>query len=149
MSYSDLADGLYLTLQRSEKSGVDHYGILDVGNRMSLPDVDGSHPVVIHQTPPRIKLDWLQDTGGWWILGQITDERDALARMEMAFLNPEYNLFGHNCEHFARYIATGVKESKQLQALGVVAGLSALVFVVDSWTTQNSGRSQTYDARSR
>jgi len=120
--YFDLADGLYLMLQRSEKGGVDHYGILDVGNKMALPDVDGSHPVVVHQTPPRIKIDWLQDTGGWWILGQTTGEQDALARIELAFFNPEYDLFGHNCEHFARYIATGVNESKQLQAVSFVTG---------------------------
>ena len=128
MPYQQLEDGLYLLKKKSEGKGVDHYGILDVGNRIGNPGVDGRHPVVIHQTPPSIKFDWLQGTGAWAILGLITDETDAIARMNNAFQNPAYHLFGHNCEHFARYVATGRRESTQLQAVGVVAGLVALVF---------------------
>lgn len=128
MPYRHLADGLYLLKQKSEGKGVDHYGILDVGNRIAHPQVNGQHPVVIHQTPPTIKLDWLQNTGAWSILGRITDEEDAKARMTQAFQNPTYNLFGHNCEHFARYVATGRHESTQLQVAGVIAGLAALAY---------------------
>ena len=121
-------DGLYLLKQKSEAKGVDHYGILDIGNRINHPRVDGRHPVVIHQTPPSIRLDWLQNTGAWSVLGRITDEEDAKSRMNTTFENPAYDLFGHNCEHFARYVATGQNESTQLQAVGVVAGLVALAF---------------------
>jgi len=128
MPYQQYSDGLYLLKQKSEGKGVDHYGILDVGNRIAHPNVDGQQPVVIHQTPPTIKLDWLQNTGTWAVLGRITDEEDAKIRMAEAFKNPRYNLFGHNCEHFARYVATGHHESTQLQAIGVVAGLVALTY---------------------
>ena len=128
MPYQQYSDGLYLLKQKSEEKGVDHYGILDIGNRIGNPQVDGSHPVVIHQTPPSIKIDWLQNSGVWEILGRITDEQDAIARMTSAFQNPNYNLFGNNCEHFARYVATGRYESTQLQAVAVVAGLATLVF---------------------
>ena len=127
MPYQQYPDGLYLLKQKPEAKGVDHYGILDVGNRMGHPQVDGRHPVVIHQTPPSIRLDWLQYTGTWSVLGRITDEDEAKARMNVAFENPNYDLFGHNCEHFARYVATGRHESTQLQAVGIVAGLTALV----------------------
>ncbi len=129
MAYQDLADGLYLLKQKSEAKGVDHYGILDVGNRIGHLNVDGKHPVVIHQTPPTIRLDWLQDTGAWDVLGRITDEEAAKARMTAAFNNPNYDLFGHNCEHFARFVATGRSESTQLQAAGFIAGLAALAFI--------------------
>lgn len=129
MPYAELADGLYLVQQRSAAKGVDHYGILDVGNRLGHPNVDGRQPVVVHQTPPSLTLNWLQDTGAWKVLGRITDERDAIERMNKAWETPNYNLFGNNCEHFARYVATGVRESKQVQSVAFVAGLALLVYV--------------------
>ena len=129
MPYQGHPDGLYLLVQRSEEKGVDHYGILDIGNRIGGPHVDGRHPVVIHQTPPSIRLDWLQGTGIWRVLGKITDEGHAIRRMRIAFLNPAFDLFGHNCEQFARFVATGVNESTQLQAIGFVVGLTALAIV--------------------
>jgi hypothetical protein len=128
MPYLQYPDGLYLLKQKAETKGVEHYGILDVGNRLGHPQVNGTHPVVIHQTPPTIKIDWLQNTGEWLILGRITNEGSAKERMSSAFQNPTYDLFGHNCEHFARYVATGRRESTQLQAAGIVAGLAALAF---------------------
>lgn len=129
MPYEQFTDGLYLLKQHSPQKSVDHYGIVDVGNRLGLQNVDGSHPVVIHQTPPAISLHWLQETGNWDVLGKITDEPEAILRMKKALENPKYDLFGHNCEHFARYVATGRRESTQLQAVGVVASLVALVYV--------------------
>jgi len=115
-------------IQKTQLKGVlvDHYGILDVGNRLNLPNV-GWQPVVIHQTPPEIRLDRLEDTGNWKVLGKITDEPDAIARINKAVKNNAYDLFGNNCEHFARYIATGRRESTQLQAWGFIAGLIGII----------------------
>lgn len=129
MPYQNLNDGLYLVRQKSAAKGVDHYGILDVGNRINHPQVLPIQPVVIHQSPPRIQIEWLQNTGEWIVLGNITDEADAIARMRKAAENPNYDLFGHNCEHFARYVATGRRESTQIQVAVAVAGLVALAFV--------------------
>jgi len=127
MPYENLQDGLYLIKQRSAEKGVDHFGILDVGNRIRLPDIyPGMQPVVIHQTPPHVQAAWLQDTGGWEVLGRITDEADAISRMNHARQNPSYSLMGHNCEHFARYVATGKRESRQVQVAVAIAGLAAL-----------------------
>jgi len=127
MPYQRLKDGLYLVVQKSAAKNVDHYGILDVGNRLQHPEVRSQQPTVIHQTPPRIQIDWLQSTGQWTVVATITDEADAISRIRKAAENPSYNLFGHNCEHFARYVATGRHESKQVQAVVVIAGLVALV----------------------
>ena len=130
MPYEHLDDGLYLLKQKSAEKGVDHYGILDVGNRLRHPEVVAQvQPVVVHQRPPRIQLDWLQNTGQWQVLGKITDEADAIVRMMAAAKNPKYDLFGHNCEHFARYVATGRHESTQIQAAVVLAGLAAIAFM--------------------
>lgn len=125
-----LRNGLYLIKQKCQVKGllVDHYGILDIGNRLCLP-VNGSAPVVIHQTPPRIRTDWLNNTGQWDLLGQIVDEPRAIARINKVLENDMYDLFGNNCEHFARFVATGARESTQLQALGLFIGL-LVTFVV-------------------
>lgn len=131
MPYNIRKAGLYLMMQKTQMKGVlvDHYGILDVGNRMNLPNA-GWEPLVIHQTPPQIRLDRLEDTGNWKVLGKITDETDAISRINKAIENSAYDLFGNNCEHFARFVATGRRESKQLQAMGLVAVLLAVVVIL-------------------
>ncbi len=73
-------------------------------------------------------MEWLRDTGVWDVLGRISDEEDAIARLDEAAANPDYDLFGHKCEHFARYVAMGRRESIQLQGAGTVVGLAALVY---------------------
>lgn len=127
MPYQNLEDGLYLVKQKSLDKGVDHFGVLDIGNRLGIPAVQFYwQPVVIHQTPPSLKIDWLQDTGMWQVLGKITDEKMAVARVVQASKNPAYNLFGNNCEHFARFVATGSRASYQVQVVVAVTGLAAL-----------------------
>lgn len=126
MPYQGYANGFYLVKQQSQKKVIiDHYGIIDIGNTLLHPDVDGINPVIIQQIPPKITISWLHQTGSWEILGVITDHSMATARIRKAAENPEYDLFGHNCEHFARYVATGKSESTQLQAATVI-GLVAL-----------------------
>jgi hypothetical protein len=132
MPYQGHADGLYLVARRSPEKGVDHYGIVDIGNRFRLVGADGINPVVVHQRPPAIAAEWLKNAGpgDWRVLGKIGDEVYAIERLRQAAANPGYNLFGNNCEHFARFIATGVRQSTQLQVAGIVAGLAALAVVV-------------------
>lgn len=125
MPFQGLHNGLYLVKQKSQnKPGIEHYGILDIGNRLMIPTADSINPTVVHQTPPRLRVDWFAGTGNWEILGQITDEKMALERIKYAANNPAYDLFGHNCEQFARFVATGKHESTQLQAAAIV-GLAA------------------------
>lgn len=126
MPFQNFSDGFYLLRQKSVSKGVDHYGIMDVGNRLQLPEVPyGSQPVIIHQTPPSIRLDWLESTGTWEVLGRINDEQLALGRIREAVKNPKYALFSNNCEQFARFIATGRRESQQVNAACFV-GFAAL-----------------------
>ena len=40
-----------------------------------------------------------------------------------------YDLFGNNCEHFARYVALGNRESTQVQGAVVLTGLAALTIL--------------------
>jgi len=129
MPYGAFEDGLYLLRRPSVVKGFDHYALMDVGNRIRHPQVNAfDQPVVIHQTPPHIKIEWLQDTGEWSQIGRVAPEHEAsaLARMRKAVKNPNYNLFGNNCEHFARYVAHGDRISTQVRAAVLVAGLVTL-----------------------
>jgi hypothetical protein len=126
MPYQGYPDGLYLVKQKSAEKGVEHYGVLDIGNRIGHPGVIGVMPVVLHQVPPTLRLDWVHLTGNWVVLGRVTDESMARERIRAAAAQPNYDLFGNNCEHFARYVATGRRESTQLQAVGIFAGLALL-----------------------
>lgn len=130
MPYQNLNDGLYLVSQSVEKNGirVEHYGILDVGNILQYAQASGTHPVIIHQTPPNIRADWLSNTGQWNVLGRVTDIVGAIQRIKVAFANPEYDLFGNNCEHFARFVAQGQRYSNQIFWAGVgVVVVGALI----------------------
>lgn len=133
MSQYELNDGLYLIKQKCQVKGVlvDYFGIIDIGNRLHLP-VTNNSPVVIHQTPPRIRTDWLASTGKWEMINQITDEPYAMARIKRAQENDTYDLFGNNCEHFARYVATGLRESRQLQTAVLMVGLLATTIILAS-----------------
>ena len=125
MPYQGLNDGLYLASQPAEKNGVriEHFGVLDVGNTLQHSQANDSHPIVIHQTPPYIRADWLANTGRWNVLGRVTDVQGATCRLREAFDNPQYDLFGNNCEHFARFVTEGARRSDQIfwAGAGVVA----------------------------
>jgi len=123
-----LEPGLYWVTQRSPTKGVDHHAILDVGNRMGY--LGGCRqPIIVHQTPPSIRRESVEGTGYWNILKKIADERDAVRRLLAACENPAYSVVGNNCEHFARYIATGVRESHQVQLIGFIGAIFGLVLI--------------------
>jgi Lecithin retinol acyltransferase len=130
-----LADGLYVVKQKSKQKGVDHYGILDVGNRLRIPGVDGINPVIVHQTPPHIQASYLHQTGWWANHGRIADEAGAIGRLQAALGSPKYDLVFNNCEHFVRYVVTGQRESTQVQ-MGVLA---VAVGVVVVWAVASTG----------
>lgn len=132
MPYQGYHDGLYLLRQRSGSKGVDHYGVLDVGNRLGYLKPFLSGPLVIHQTPPQVRVDPLETTGRWEVLGWITDEAGALERIKAALQAPRYDLFGNNCEHFARYVAVGKRESPQLQGAVAFIGVVGLIIAAVS-----------------
>ncbi len=68
----------------------------------------------MHQTPPKIKLDWPQNTGMWTVLGRINDEEDAKARMKAAIENSNYDLFGHIDDVGADIGAVAIRRAARL-----------------------------------
>ena len=119
-----LPPGLYMVKQRSAEKGVDHYGIADVGNRMGRPELEGQPPVVYHLTPPTIRVDWFEPAH-WPTVWGIIDQDGAIERLRAALERPEYNVFDNNCEHFARFVATGRRESVQLRRVVFLSGMTA------------------------
>jgi hypothetical protein len=129
MPFQGLPDGLYLAKRPAFAAKiVEHYGVIDVGNRLgyNLPELAEPVPVVIHQTADGLKAEFLQDQ--WNIEAHIIDEAGAKARITTATSTPNYDLFGNNCEHFARFVASGVKESKQLQVFTLIGVASLTVW---------------------
>ena len=124
MPYQNLSDGLYWIDQKSAKGVVDHHAILEVGNRLGLPEARWSAvPVVVHQTPPEIRFEYLEPTSVWRVREAIIDEAGARERLRAALFVPGYNMLSNNCEHLARSVATGKRESWQVQ-LAVVGAVA-------------------------
>ncbi|PIX17870.1 hypothetical protein CO110_00130 [Candidatus Desantisbacteria bacterium CG_4_9_14_3_um_filter_40_11] len=126
---------LYLSSYQKSKTKpnlIDHYGILDIGNILNHPQGNGEMPIVIHQAIPYVRIDWLMSTGCWETIGKVKDSEieNAKIRIRKAIKNPSYNLFGNNCEHFARYVVAGIRESKQLQTAVGVATVGTLLYLV-------------------
>lgn len=122
MPFQGLPDGLYLAKRPAlSVKVVEHYGVIDIGNRLGypLPPQTGDNPVVVHQCAEGLKAEFL--SGTWNVELRIEDESGATARIQTAMATPNYDLFGNNCEHFARFVANGVRESKQLQAAAIVS----------------------------
>jgi hypothetical protein len=116
MPHAGLPDGLYLAKQLSARKRVDHFGIIDVGNRLGHPSVrPGDPPVVVHRTSQGLRLQWLHETDPWPECQHIVDEAGAMERIREAFK-----------DHFARFVASGKKHSIQVQAGLFVVGLAAL-----------------------
>jgi hypothetical protein len=128
MHWQHLKPGLYWIMQSSPKKGVEHHAILDVCNRMRYADAGGWQDMIVHQTPPAIRREPSAGTGNWVVLQKIADEQNAIRRLISACANPGYRTIDNNCEHFARYIATGIRESHQLQRAGAVVIAIGLVW---------------------
>ena len=128
MPYQRIRAGLYLLKQSSGSKKVDHSAIMDVGNRSGRFPDSYFRPVVIHQSPPSIRVVWLDEFGDYDEIYRIEDEVGAAKRLNQALENPRYDLLGNNCEHFALYVATGRRQSPQLQGFAIGVGLVALAY---------------------
>lgn len=126
----ELSNGLYLLRQYSTAKGVHHFGILDVGNHLACHAVRDH--VVVHLTHPTVRADWLSATGQWEVLEQIVDTPGALARLCHALNHPCYDLLSNNCEHFARYVATGVRESRQVRDILTLVGVFGIALLTST-----------------
>lgn len=127
MVETNLPNGIYMVWQQSSHKGVDHYGVLDVGNCLRIAQADRSRPTVIHQAPPAITMDTLENSGPWVVVAHSNNIEQSFQTFWQACGNPHYDWLSNNCEHFARSVVLGRRESTQIQ--NVVVG-GALVLAV-------------------
>lgn len=129
----ELTKGLYLVKKPAEKflGLVDHYAVIDVGNSLRLFPKTEKGPVVIEKIDGKgIVVGYILDN--WTIIGKVSDHYlfPASFRLVQALKDPTYDLFGNNCEHFARFIAEGKKESIQVKSFGALALIFGVVLLL-------------------
>jgi hypothetical protein len=124
-------EGLYIVKRpASLPPGTMHYGFAAVGRYARFFDPLSNGPVVIHKTnQPGRHCDSF-NSYEWERVEKIPDVYLArvLYRARISWNDP-YDLFLDNCEHWARYIATGKKESTQVQTFVKVVGFGTLAYL--------------------
>lgn len=125
--------GLYLAKRRSEikPALLEHYGLLDIGNLLGFPEGVWTGSALIHQAYPYLRVEPLHSLDGWELLGRVSESEmnNVRTRINESLRRPIYDLFSNNCEHFARFAATGSKQSAQLQrAVAVSCILAAFLY---------------------
>jgi hypothetical protein len=131
MFYQQQTQPLLWLVSQPASLGAKHYGVLVLENSFGLAEPGNAAPYVIHLNQNGIQAGWLEAMPPWALIEPIWDDLGAWARYQEVSQNPNYNLLSYNCEHFARYIATGARESKQVQntakALLLGLGVSLLL----------------------
>ena len=132
------SSGIYLVKTASETAPnlIDHFGVMIVGKYLKLLGYSDEIPLIFHLINTGPQVDWLEVFGKPEVLGKVslTQELPAIKRLRFAFNNLNRWYFSNNCEHFARYITEGYKQSIQLQNAAV---LGSLVVVAFSWLRNN------------
>jgi len=91
--------------------------------------IDCGDGTVIHYTGEKLKgviLRTSMDSFGKKVLireyGKCDSPDIVIQRAESQLGNSGYNLFDNNCEHFATWCKTGIKDSEQVRRAGAAAG---------------------------
>ena len=126
-------EGVYLVKRKSVYFDKDHYGFAVVGKFLKYFDSSWDRPKVIHKTNLGVHADPFEPFS-WERIEKMSesDIRLAVLRTKIS-MNDAYDLLLDNCEHFARFVITGIKESSQIQnavKLGI-AGVTAYFLLKD------------------
>lgn len=117
-------EGIYLVKRKSVYTPlIEHYGIAVIGKYLKNFNPNWNRAKVIHKTNLGIHVDDFEPFG-WEKVEKVTEANinQAVGRAGIS-LYDAYSLISDNCEHFARFVTTGKKESSQVQN-AVVASLA-------------------------
>ena len=118
MAYEDTS--ICLLKRWDPAKGVEHYAAGISG--WHAWRVGSGNPSVVQLLPSGICVEpWLAGDG-WQVLERAQDPEGALKRLE-SLRDARFGLLNYNCEHFARDIVSGKRESRQLQGAVLVACL--------------------------
>lgn len=120
-----LRPGIAIVVRRD--LGKDHYGLLDVGGQLGYPT--GVYAAVFDLSPLKVRFRPFVATE-WQIIGWTHDVHAARTRFTEACADSTYRLFDNNCEHFARYVVSGTRESTQVKSLLAVACVIGLIMLL-------------------
>lgn len=117
-------EGIYLVERKGAKSSAyDHYGFTVSGKFLKYFNLPRGKAKVIHKYDTGV-VESDYDSLSWQVIHKMQENEIPLAILRTKLsLNDKYNLLFDNCEHFARYVTTGKKESSQVQN---VVGLSLI-----------------------
>ena len=121
MSYA--RSGVFLLKRWVPDKGVEHYAV-GVSGTVAWR-IGSMRPTVIQLLPNGLSHEAWNESQGWEILRRSSDEGRALTRLA-SVRSARYAVFGSNCEHFARYVVTGIRESRQVQGAAVISLLLTL-----------------------
>ena len=107
-----------------------HYAILDAANQLGDSRFGWGKPVLYEQKPPGLQVSEFVDDGSWTLVGRYVDQATTAERIFEAAKDPEYRLFGNNCEDFVNFVLTGRRGSPQAEALKVAVGIGGFFIVV-------------------
>lgn len=125
--------GIYLVKTTSQllPNALYHFGVLIAGSNLRRVGYSDTHPLVFHLTDRGFQVDWIEIFGNPEILGKVDSVNELPALRRLGYASAYLNRWqaGNDCEHFARFVAEGYKQSTQFQNIGVLSGL-ALAFLL-------------------
>jgi hypothetical protein len=125
-------EGIFLVRRKGAKSNAyDHYGVAVSGKYLKNFSLLGQKVKVIHRIhefdTKVIEEDYNPFT--WQTVHKMPESEIPLAILRTYLTQyDKYNLLFDNCEHFARFITTGKKESSQVQNVFGLVILGSLAY---------------------
>lgn len=126
-------NGIYLVKRKSTYAPFikEHYGVAIIGRYLRNFNPQWNKATVIHKTNLGVRRDNFNPFE-WEKVEKISEQNitDAVNRTGIT-MNDAYDLLSDNCEHFARFVTTGKKESTQVQnavKLGIAGVIAYFLF---------------------
>ena len=113
LNYPQFNEGIYLVKRKSVYAPLikEHYGFVVSGRFLKFFNLSENKAKVINKNDSGVFADDF-DPFSWQVVYKMPENEIPLAILRTKLsLKDRYNLLFDNCEHFARFVTTGNKES--------------------------------------
>lgn len=125
-----LSDGIYQVKRKSDYPFMEHYGVVVSGRFLKNFGFSSYRTKVIHKTNVGVFADDY-NYSDWQIIKKIPENQIPLAIMRARVsIDNVYDLLIDNCEHFARFVTEGKKQSSQVQNFVVLGGIALTLILL-------------------